>query len=85
MPSHTKRKADASLNARSKRQRKTQETEEQDPSGSNYGYLPVVGPYNVLPPPTGSYVRLRFQMAKLKGVYRVVNVPLTFTFANLHK
>lgn len=35
------------------------------------------------PRKTTDYIRLRFQLARFR-VYRVVQLPLTFTFANLH-
>ncbi|KAJ7133285.1 hypothetical protein C8R44DRAFT_730465 [Mycena epipterygia] len=41
----------------------------------------AVDPYKTLPPPTTSFVQLRFQLARFKGVYRV---PLNYTFANLY-
>lgn len=41
--------------------------------------------YNSLPAPTTEFVELRFQLESLKGVFRVAQLPLTFTFANLHK
>lgn len=42
-------------------------------------------PYTTLPPQTNEYIQLRFQLARFKGVFRTVQLPLTFTFANLHK
>ncbi|KAK7000206.1 hypothetical protein R3P38DRAFT_3057636 [Favolaschia claudopus] len=42
-------------------------------------------PYTTLPPPTTSVVQLRFQLAHLDGVYRVVQLPLNYTFATLYK
>lgn len=42
-------------------------------------------PYTTLPPQTKEYIQLRFQLARFKGVFRTVQLPLTFTFANLHK
>lgn len=41
--------------------------------------------YTTLPPPTKSYIQLRLQLSRFKGVYRIVQLPLTFTFANLHR
>ncbi|KAJ7625908.1 hypothetical protein FB45DRAFT_1005187 [Roridomyces roridus] len=38
-----------------------------------------------LPPPSSTFVQLRFQLARFKGVYRVIRVPLNYTFANLYK
>ncbi|KAJ7133293.1 hypothetical protein C8R44DRAFT_772140 [Mycena epipterygia] len=45
---------------------------------------PAADPYKTLPPPTTSFVQLRFQLARFKGVYRVARVPLNYTFANLY-
>ncbi|KAJ7877626.1 hypothetical protein B0H13DRAFT_1565348, partial [Mycena leptocephala] len=42
-------------------------------------------PYTTLPPPTTSFIQLRFQLARFKGVYRVARIPLNYTFANLYK
>ncbi|KAF5381582.1 hypothetical protein D9615_005403 [Tricholomella constricta] len=41
-------------------------------------------PYTTLPPPTKAYITLRFQLARFTGVFRVVRVPLNYTFAHLH-
>ncbi|KAF9474160.1 hypothetical protein BDN70DRAFT_924770 [Pholiota conissans] len=48
--------------------------------------LPITGPdpYRTLPPPTKEWVQLRFQLHHFQGVYRVVQVPTNYTFANLH-
>jgi len=43
-----------------------------------------VDPYTTLPPPSTSYMQLRFQLCGFKHVYRVVQLPLSYTFANLH-
>ncbi|KIK94743.1 hypothetical protein PAXRUDRAFT_428267 [Paxillus rubicundulus Ve08.2h10] len=40
-------------------------------------------PYTILPQITTDYIQLRFQLARF-GVHRIVRLPLTFTFANLH-
>ncbi|KAJ7722455.1 natural resistance-associated macrophage protein-domain-containing protein [Mycena maculata] len=48
--------------------------------------LPPAGnPYKTLPLPTSSFIQLRFQLARFKGVYRVAQIPLNYTFANLYK
>ncbi|KAI0648047.1 hypothetical protein C8Q79DRAFT_549473 [Trametes meyenii] len=39
----------------------------------------------VMPPPCDTYIRLRFQLARFKGVYRIVRLPLSFTFAHLYR
>ncbi|KAG2094297.1 hypothetical protein BD769DRAFT_1519286 [Suillus cothurnatus] len=41
-------------------------------------------PYTTLPAETTSYIQLRFQLMNFKNVYRIVQLPATFTFANLH-
>lgn len=41
-------------------------------------------PYLTLPAPTTSYIQLRMQLCRFKGVYRQVRVPTNYTFANLH-
>lgn len=41
-------------------------------------------PYTTLPAKTTSYVKLRFQLMNFANVYRIVQLPVTFTFANLH-
>ncbi|KAJ6589599.1 hypothetical protein B0H19DRAFT_1303954 [Mycena capillaripes] len=46
---------------------------------------PVSNPYKTLPPPTSSFIQLRFQLARFKGVYRVARIPLNYSFANLYK
>ncbi|KAJ7482999.1 hypothetical protein B0H11DRAFT_2021759 [Mycena galericulata] len=46
---------------------------------------PTANPYAVLPPPTSSFIQLRFQLARFKGVCRVARVPLNYTFAHLYK
>ena len=38
-----------------------------------------------LPPPSDTIIRLRFQLCRFKGVYRVVRLPLSFTFAHLYR
>ncbi|KDR82355.1 hypothetical protein GALMADRAFT_818156 [Galerina marginata CBS 339.88] len=40
--------------------------------------------YTTFPAPTNDYIQLRFQLQRFKGVYRTVQVPITYTFANLH-
>ncbi|KAJ7646428.1 hypothetical protein DFH06DRAFT_1095931 [Mycena polygramma] len=42
-------------------------------------------PYTTLPPPTTSFVQLRFQLENCHGVSRVVQVPLNYSFATLYK
>ncbi|TCD65101.1 hypothetical protein EIP91_003075 [Steccherinum ochraceum] len=37
-----------------------------------------------LPEPCADFIELRFQLARFRGVYRIVRLPLTFTFANLY-
>ncbi|KAJ6611722.1 hypothetical protein B0H10DRAFT_2055442 [Mycena sp. CBHHK59/15] len=49
------------------------------------GAVPAVNPYKTLPPPSAALFQLRFQLARFKGVYRVAQVPLNYTFAHLHK
>lgn len=41
-------------------------------------------PYLTLPAPTTSYIQLRMQLCRFKGVYRQVRVPTNYTLANLH-
>lgn len=41
-------------------------------------------PYTTLSATTTSYIQLRFQLMNFKNVYRIVQLPATFTFANLH-
>ncbi|KAG1749204.1 hypothetical protein EDB19DRAFT_178079 [Suillus lakei] len=41
-------------------------------------------PYTTLPAKTTSYIQLRFQLMNFANVYRIVQLPVTFTFANLH-
>lgn len=41
-------------------------------------------PYTTLPAETTSYIQLRFQLMNFKNVYRIVQLPATFTFAHLH-
>ncbi|KAI0057849.1 hypothetical protein BV25DRAFT_1841424 [Artomyces pyxidatus] len=41
-------------------------------------------PYFTLPEPTTRYITLYFQLFRFKRVFRVVEVPLNYTFANLH-
>ncbi|KAF8968995.1 hypothetical protein BDZ97DRAFT_1915685 [Flammula alnicola] len=41
-------------------------------------------PYRTIPPPTHEWIQLRFQLNRFKGVYRIVQVPVNYTFANLH-
>ncbi|KAG2145844.1 hypothetical protein DEU56DRAFT_788438 [Suillus clintonianus] len=41
-------------------------------------------PYTTLPAKTTSYIQLRFQLMNFANVYRIVKLPVTFTFANLH-
>lgn len=38
-----------------------------------------------MPDPTTTFVRVRFQLARFSGVYRIVKLPSTFTFAHLPK
>ncbi|RPD62385.1 hypothetical protein L227DRAFT_498866 [Lentinus tigrinus ALCF2SS1-6] len=42
-------------------------------------------PSSVLPPPSDKVIQLRFQLARFKGVYRIVRLPLSFTFAHLYR
>ncbi|CAL1713284.1 unnamed protein product [Somion occarium] len=42
-------------------------------------------PSSILPPPTKEYVELRLQLARFKNVYRIVRLPITFTFAHLYQ
>ncbi|TFK91140.1 hypothetical protein K466DRAFT_483426 [Polyporus arcularius HHB13444] len=42
-------------------------------------------PTSVLPPPSDKVIQLRFQLSRFKGVYRVVRLPLSFTFAHLYR
>ncbi|TBU62347.1 hypothetical protein BD310DRAFT_871915 [Dichomitus squalens] len=39
----------------------------------------------LLPPPSNCEIQLRFQLCRFQGVYRVVRVPFTFTFAHLYR
>lgn len=39
----------------------------------------------VMPEPSDTYIELRFQLARFKGVYRVARLPLSFTFTHLYK
>lgn len=41
-------------------------------------------PYTTLPAKTTSYIQLRFQLMNFANVYRIVQLPVTFTFAKLH-
>ncbi|KAI0041984.1 hypothetical protein FA95DRAFT_1610563 [Auriscalpium vulgare] len=41
-------------------------------------------PYFTLPPPTTQYITLYIMLMRFKRVFRVVEVPLNYTFANLH-
>jgi hypothetical protein len=41
-------------------------------------------PYRTIPPPSTEWIQLRFQLNRFQGVYRVVQVPTNYTFANLH-
>ena len=41
-------------------------------------------PYFTLPPATDTWIKLRFQLNRFQGVYRVVQVPINYTFANMH-
>ncbi|KAI0349465.1 hypothetical protein OH77DRAFT_1525620 [Trametes cingulata] len=38
-----------------------------------------------MPAPCDTYIQLRFQLCRFKGVYRVARLPLSFTFAHLYK
>lgn len=40
--------------------------------------------YFTLPCPTNTWIQLRFQLNRFPGVYRVVQVPTNYTFANMH-
>ncbi|KAI0372203.1 hypothetical protein BV20DRAFT_940546 [Pilatotrama ljubarskyi] len=42
-------------------------------------------PYHTMPAPCDTYIQLRFQLCRFKGVYRVARLPLSFTFAHLYK
>ena len=39
----------------------------------------------LLPQPSDTVIQLRFQLSRFKGVYRVVQLPLSFTFAHLYR
>src|SRR5262245_24536518 len=57
------------------------------PSVSNQSSKPQaerLDPYRTLPEPSTSYIRLRFQLCGFENVYRIVRLPLSYTFANLH-
>ncbi|KDQ62170.1 hypothetical protein JAAARDRAFT_189531 [Jaapia argillacea MUCL 33604] len=41
-------------------------------------------PHTTLPTPTSEFIQLRFQLARFKGVFRIVQLPQNYTFANLH-
>jgi hypothetical protein len=41
-------------------------------------------PYITLPAKTNDYIQIRFQLLNFKNVFRIVQLPATFTFANLH-
>lgn len=45
---------------------------------------PGPDPYRILPMPTTEWIQLRFTLDRFKGVYRVVQVPSNYNFANLH-
>ncbi|KAI0632162.1 hypothetical protein C8Q77DRAFT_905523 [Trametes polyzona] len=38
-----------------------------------------------LPEPSDTYIQLRFQLCRFKGVYRIARLPLSFTFAHLYR
>lgn len=38
-----------------------------------------------LPPASDTFIQLRFQLCRFKGVYRIARLPLSFTFAHLYK
>ena len=38
-----------------------------------------------LPPASDTFIQLRFQLCRFKGVYRVARLPLSFTFAHLYR
>ncbi|KAI0320166.1 hypothetical protein OF83DRAFT_657740 [Amylostereum chailletii] len=40
--------------------------------------------YLTLPSPTSRFITLNFQLCRFKRVFRIVRVPLNYTFANLH-
>lgn len=42
-------------------------------------------PYTMLPPPCDSWIQLRFQLVRFKGVYRIARLPLNYTFATVYK
>lgn len=44
----------------------------------------IPDPRTVLPAPSTAHVRLRFQLARFKGVFRTVALPLNYSFAHLH-
>ncbi|KAJ8501981.1 hypothetical protein ONZ51_g312 [Trametes cubensis] len=39
----------------------------------------------IMPEPSDTYIELRFQLTRFKGVYRVARLPLSFTFAHLYE
>lgn len=42
-------------------------------------------PTSLLPLSSDTFIQLRFQLCRFKGVYRVARLPLSFTFAHLYK
>ncbi|KAI0632163.1 hypothetical protein C8Q77DRAFT_905583 [Trametes polyzona] len=47
--------------------------------------VPIPKPVTSLPDPCNTFIQLRFQLCRFKGVYRVALIPLSFTFAHLYR
>lgn len=60
---------------------KTLDQPDQPPT-SSLSHAPA--PSSLLPPPCNTYIQLRFQLHRFKGVYRIARLPLTFTFKHLY-
>ncbi|KAH9950550.1 hypothetical protein B0H21DRAFT_722208 [Amylocystis lapponica] len=58
---------------------------ERDQAASGSGPRTAVDPYSVPPAPSADYVQLRLQLCRFKGVYRVVQLPLSATLAHLYR
>ncbi|KAL6302792.1 hypothetical protein BKA93DRAFT_736155 [Sparassis latifolia] len=56
-----------------------------DAAGESATSTSPPNPYTILSAPCPTYIQLRFQLARFRGVYRVVQLPFTFTFANLYR
>lgn len=65
--------------ASAKRSKILDQLEQPPTSSSSHAPAPPL-----LPPPCDTYIQLRFQLRRFKGVYRVAQVPLTFTFKHLY-